>query len=99
MFAVLAENAVKWARTWVKVVALPCPYGLHIIITDNGPGIPEAERASLKTRGARLDETAPGHGQGLAIASDRIAAYSGQRDLRQAKGGGLAVLVTLPARD
>jgi signal transduction histidine kinase len=95
----LAENAVKWARGSVRIAAQPCPKGVEITITDDGPGIPEAERAGLLTRGARLDETMPGHGLGLAIAADRIAAYSGRLDLGQAEGGGLAVIVTLPVRD
>jgi signal transduction histidine kinase len=95
----LAENAVKWARGSVRIAAQPCPQGLRITITDDGPGVPEADRARLLTRGARLDETVPGHGLGLAIAADRIGAYGGRLDLGQAEGGGLAVIVTLPARD
>lgn len=95
----LAENAIKWARASVRIAAQRCPDGLEITLTDDGPGIAEAERARLLTRGARLDETIPGHGLGLAIAADRIASYGGHLTLGQAKGGGLAVTVTLPARD
>lgn len=95
----LAENAVTWARARVRMSAGPCPQGVAITITDDGPGIAEADRARLMTRGARLDETIPGHGLGLAIAVDRIAAYGGRLALGQAKGGGLAVAVTLPARE
>ena len=93
----LAENAVKWAQACVRLAAEPCAEGLRITVTDDGPGIPEADRARLLNRGARLDETAPGYGLGLAIATDRVAAYGGRLDLDQAKGGGLAVTVTLPA--
>jgi signal transduction histidine kinase len=95
----LAENAVKWARALVRIAAHPCPEGVEITITDDGPGIAEAERAHLLTRGARLDETVPGHGLGLAIAADRVAAYGGRLTLGQAEAGGLAVTVMLPARD
>lgn len=95
----LAENAVKWARASVRISARPCPEGVEITITDDGSGIAEAERVRLLKRGARLDETIPGHGLGLAIAADRIGAYGGRLDLEQAEGGGLAVTVTLPARD
>lgn len=94
----LAENAVKWARASVRLAARPSPEGLEITITDDGPGIPDADRTSLLTRGARLDETVPGHGLGLAIAADRVAAYGGQLTLAEVAGGGLAVTVTLPAR-
>lgn len=95
----LTENAVKWARALVRIAARPCPEGVEITITDDGPGIAEAERAHLLTRGARLDETVPGHGLGLAIAADRVAAYGGRLTLGQVEGGGLAVTVMLPARD
>jgi signal transduction histidine kinase len=93
----LAENAVKWARAQVHITAGPCADGLEIAVTDDGPGIPEADRARLLTRGARLDEAVPGHGLGLAIAADRVGAYGGRLTLGQAPAGGLAVTVTLPA--
>ncbi|WP_422003039.1 sensor histidine kinase [Roseovarius mucosus] len=94
----LTENAVKWARSSVRLAAAPCPDGVQISITDDGPGIPEPDRARLLARGARLDETVPGHGLGLAIATDRVAAYGGRLDIGQSEGGGLAVTLTLPAR-
>lgn len=95
----LAENAVKWARSTVRLSAGPCAEGLWITVADDGPGIPEADRGRLLARGARLDETVPGQGLGLAIAVDRIAAYRGRLDFGQADVVGLAVEVTLPARD
>lgn len=96
--ASIAENAVKWARSAVQIAACGANGAVTITITDDGPGIPEADRARLLTRGARLDEAMPGHGLGLAIAADRVAAYGGKLDLDEARGGGLAVTVTLPAR-
>lgn len=94
----LAENAVKWARASARIEAAPRTGALAITVADDGPGIPEADRAHLLARGARLDEALPGHGLGLAIAADRTAAYGGRLELGQAEGGGLAVTVTLPAR-
>lgn len=94
----LAENAVKWARSSVRLAAGPCAEGLEITVTDDGPGIPESAHAQLLARGARLDEGVPGHGLGLAIAADRITAYGGRLTLGEAECGGLTVTVTLPAR-
>lgn len=94
----LAENAVKWARGAVRLVARPVAEGVEVAVADDGPGIPEPERARMTARGARLDEAVPGHGLGLAIAADRIAAYGGRLELGQAEGGGLVATVTLPAR-
>jgi signal transduction histidine kinase len=93
----LAENAVKWAQSLVQMAARPCSEGVEITIIDDGPGIPEPDRARLLTRGARLDEATPGHGLGLAIAADRVGAYAGTLSLAQAPGGGLMVTVVLPA--
>lgn len=94
----LAENAVKWAQSSVKLAARPNPDGLEIVVTDDGPGIPEPDRIRILSRGTRLDEAVPGHGLGLAIAADRIAAYGGRLTLGKAEGTGLTITVTLPAQ-
>lgn len=93
----LAENAVTWAKSTVRITARSGLAGLEIRIADDGPGIAEADRDRLMIRGARLDEAVPGHGLGLAIAADRAAAYGGGLTLGASETGGLEVLVTLPA--
>jgi signal transduction histidine kinase len=94
----LAENAVKWARSTVQITTRAEEDGhLSITVRDDGPGIPQSDRARLMARGARLDEAMPGHGLGLAIAADRVAAYGGRLDLHGAPGGGLEARVSLPA--
>lgn len=93
----LVENAVKWARSTVRVAASGAGGRLLLEIVDDGPGIPAEARTHLLTRGARFDESAPGHGLGLAIAADRIRAYGGCLALEDAPGGGLLARVTLPA--
>jgi len=99
MIGALTENAVKWAHGEVRISAARTPSGtLRIDIADDGPGIAKADRARLMTRGARLDETTPGHGLGLAIAADRMQAYGGTIALEVADSGGLLARVTLPAR-
>lgn len=93
----LAENAVTWARAAVHVAAHPVPGGVEITIADDGPGIPAPDRDRLLHRGVRLDETTPGHGLGLAIVADRVAACGGTLTLEDAAGGGLRVRLRLPA--
>lgn len=93
----LVENAVKFARSTVRVAASGAGGRLLLEIADDGPGIPAEARAHLLTRGARFDETTPGHGLGLAIAADRIRAYGGCLALEDAPEGGLLARVTLPA--
>ena len=94
----LAENAVRFARGTVRITASPDAAGLLIEIADDGPGILANQRNRLLTRGARLDEAAPGHGLGLAIAADRARAYGGNLSLQTSDLGGLLARVTIPAR-
>jgi signal transduction histidine kinase len=49
---------------------------IRVCVTDNGPGIPDAERERVFERFVRLDPTTQGHGLGLAIAR-RIARLHG----------------------
>jgi len=70
-----------------------------IQIEDDGPGIPEAKRTELFTRGTRLDTTGkPGTGLGLAIVRDVAEIYSGSVRLEESEDlGGLLARLSLPA--
>lgn len=70
--------------------------GLRLEITDDGPGIVEAERDSALSRGVRLDEGGPRHGLGLSIARDFVEASGGTLELGDAGGGGLKVILRWP---
>lgn len=95
----LLDNALKWCRTRLSLTALQRKGGIEVLIEDDGPGIPEADRAEAVRSGARLDTSKPGTGLGLAIASDLLLAYGAGLVLEDSKGlGGLAVRITLPAR-
>jgi signal transduction histidine kinase len=89
----LAENAARHAGSKVVISAETVRGGLQIAITDDGAGIPQAEREVLKRRHARADET--GTGLGLAIASELAQAAGGSLSLEDAAPG-LTVLLTLP---
>jgi signal transduction histidine kinase len=88
----IIENACKFSRSRVSIGHLDGA----IVIEDDGPGIPESRRADVLKRGARLDETTPGTGIGLAVASDIIALYQGDIRLETSALGGLKVLIFLP---
>lgn len=96
----LLDNAFKWAREEVRVLA--STHGsqghnrLHIVIDDDGPGIEPSRRAAVMARGARLDETVPGSGLGLAIVNELVDLYGGSVTLGVAPSGGLRVEVELP---
>jgi len=67
-------------------------------VADDGPGIPEPERARLLEPFARgRDATAKGTGLGLAIVAQQVGLHGGELQLAGSELGGLAVEVRLPA--
>lgn len=93
----LLDNALKWCGSAMSLTARKRSGGIEILIEDDGPGIPAADRAEAMRSGARLDTSKPGTGLGLAIASDLLQAYGATLALEDsAKLGGLAVRITLP---
>jgi signal transduction histidine kinase len=97
MLGNLLDNAVKWARAETRLDARVERERLIVAIADDGPGVPAEARAALTARGARLDESAPGHGLGLAIVADLAALYGGALTLDRAGQGGLRARLDLPA--
>jgi signal transduction histidine kinase len=92
----LVENAARHARARVEIRAQRVADGLALIIADDGPGIPPDRLEALMARGARLDSTGPGHGLGLSIASEILAAAGGGLSLKnRAPGPGLDAILTL----
>ncbi|WP_178861290.1 sensor histidine kinase [Thiomicrorhabdus cannonii] len=104
----LLDNAAKWSRTHIRIVVKqalfnqqPC---LLMQIEDDGSGVSAADVLAMQQRGARLDESQPGHGLGLSIVAQVVAAYggevkygSGERWLpHEAALSGLQVTVRLP---
>ena len=94
----LLDNACKWADSRVELSICQTIDGFVIEVQDDGPGIPEAERALVFSRGTRLDEQASGHGLGLGIVRDIVDAWGGVLQLETGELGGLLARIKLPAR-
>lgn len=91
------ENACKWCRRRVTVMAEAGDHGLlRLIVEDDGPGLPAERREEVLRRGARLDESAPGSGLGLSIVDELARAYGGSIVLGASALGGLKVEIYLP---
>ncbi|PKO69971.1 MAG: ATP-binding protein [Betaproteobacteria bacterium HGW-Betaproteobacteria-16] len=99
MLGNLLDNACKWARTTVRISATGAADRLCVAVEDDGPGIAEAARAAVLTRGVRMDETVPGSGLGLAIVNELAQLYGGQLQLQNSALGGLRVTLSLPMVD
>lgn len=98
----LVDNAVKFSPSGsaVRLSASATPHGLEITVADQGPGIPEGDRARAAERFYR-GETArntPGAGLGLALVQAVAQLHGG--DLRLADAGpGLIAVLSLPKHD
>lgn len=98
----LLDNAFKWTRSTVRVRAekrtLPRARrdGLKLVVEDNGPGIPVAQRTHVLARGARLDERMSGQGIGLSVVTELVALNGGSVTIDDSQLGGARVKVVLP---
>ena len=99
----LLENAFKWAkrRVALQVTTLPAPAGkrggVEFAVEDDGPGIAEDQIDRVLQRGVRGDERVQGHGIGLSIVQDIVAAYQGALTVeRSAELGGARFVARFP---
>jgi signal transduction histidine kinase len=99
----LVDNAGKWATSEVRILVQAAPQSdhaapqIHLVVDDDGPGLPEEKRIEATKRGRRLDETKPGSGLGLSIVVDLAGLYGGSFALDDSPLGGLRARLTLPA--
>ena len=106
MMGNLVDNACKWAnsRVDIEVFAKPPekmgdrPY-FHVVIDDDGPGLPPEMQQQIPERGRKLDESKPGSGLGLSIVTELAALYGGKLLLGAAPIGGLRAELVLPAAE
>lgn len=93
----LLDNAFKWCRERVRVLADRQHTELRLVVEDDGPGIAPGIAQHLLERGARADESSPGHGIGLAVVRETAEAYGGRVRIERSQLGGTRVLVTMQA--
>ncbi|MFK0164713.1 sensor histidine kinase [Rhizobium sp. NPDC090279] len=100
MLVNLVDNALRYTQAGGRVTVGVAQEGDTALlwVEDNGPGIPEAERAHVFERFYRIMGTEPeGSGLGLAIVREVVDGAGGSAALADAAGGGLLVSVRLPA--
>jgi two-component system sensor histidine kinase PhoQ len=94
MLGNLLDNACKWGRARVRLRAVRQAAGaLELIIDDDGPGIPEAQRRAVLERGVRTDSAVPGHGLGLDMVRETVRLHQGELHLETGEWGGLRVVL------
>jgi len=96
----LLSNALRHARSEVRVTLQEQEGQVVLSVEDDGNGIPEQERARVFERFVRLDEARTrdggGSGLGLAIVRKVVEDLHGAVDVLPAPIGGARFVVTLP---
>lgn len=94
------ENALRYGGS-AAVTAQHAGNVIQIIVTDQGPGIPETEFERVFEPFYRLEKSRSretgGSGLGFSIARSIVQAHGGTITLENQAGGGLAVRIELPA--
>ena len=93
----IITNAIKSARSIVRVNSVM--YGNYAVINieDDGQGITKELRDDAVIRNIKLDSKTDGYGIGLSSANSRINSYNGSIVLKTSELGGLRVVITLPS--
>ncbi|MET9687899.1 ATP-binding protein [Streptomyces sp. NPDC006514] len=96
----LVDNALRYARAEVVVRAAAHDGWAVLEVTDDGPGIPEADRDRVFERFVRLDadrgRASGGTGLGLAIAREIARAHGGDVRALPAPAGGARLVLRIP---
>ncbi|MEM1436693.1 MAG: HAMP domain-containing sensor histidine kinase, partial [Pseudomonadota bacterium] len=96
MIGNLLDNACNAATGAISISVQSVETTVSILIEDDGPGIPEAQRVEILKRGTRFDRKRPGHGLGLAIVEDLVELYGGNIEIGASHMGGAAFRLELP---
>lgn len=97
----LVANAIKFTPKGGLVLIEASAAGsdrVEFVVTDTGPGIPEAQRAAVFEKFRQLETDLPksGFGLGLAICAKIIKLHKGEIWVQPAKTGGAQFVVRLP---
>lgn len=97
----LIGNAIKFTPTGgtITLTGRPQDRQIHISVSDNGPGIPEADQAKLFKEFSQLHAHESGLGLGLFIAKSIVEAHGGHIRVESTIGRGSTFSFFLPASD
>lgn len=96
----LLRNAQKYGA---RRIALSARHGtqIEIVVEDDGPGVPEADRERIFEPFYRLDRSRDratgGFGLGLSIAQKALALHGGTIRVEQSALGGARFVIAFPA--
>ena len=100
VFVNLFDNVCNYtpAGTPVEIEAEFVEKTVRVSVVDHGPGIPAADLARIFDKFYRVPGTATGGtGLGLSISKGLVEAHGGTMMARNLSGGGMCLVITLPA--
>jgi signal transduction histidine kinase len=92
----LGENALRYARTTVRIASERTEQGCELVVEDDGEGIPSDERERIFGRFYRRENDGAGTGLGLAIVRWIAVAHRGSVSVSNSSTGGARFVATLP---
>ena len=99
---ILLENALRYGGDRIDVRLERTAAGYLVIVSDNGPGMPEEDQPHAFERYFRGTNSAQryahGVGLGLPVAKAIVEAHGGEISMTSVPGSGFSVSFTLPGR-
>ncbi len=92
----LMQNAKAFAQSRVHLSVHGESDEVRVVVADDGPGIPEEDRARVFERFFTRRQGAGGTGLGLALVRAVVEAHQGRVWVEQSELGGAAFVVSLP---
>ena len=96
----LVDNAVRHAHDGIRLECAAVGGSARVLVSDDGPGVPAADRQRVFGRFVRLDtprdRAAGGAGLGLSIVAQIIEAHHGTVSVDDSPSGGARFVVDLP---
>lgn len=94
----LLANALTYARGHAEVRLSRVPGAIRLSVSDDGPGVPAAERDAIFDRFRRGTTSVPGgSGLGLALVRETVMSMGGSARAEESSAGGLLVTLELPS--
>ena len=97
----LTSNALRYSPPGDPPLLSASSLGdrVELLVIDRGPGIPEADRTRMFVPFQRLgdNDNTTGIGLGLALSRGFAEAMGGSLDPEETPGGGLTMILSLPA--
>ncbi|MCI1966014.1 MAG: HAMP domain-containing histidine kinase [Oscillospiraceae bacterium] len=101
VFVNILDNALKYTKEGgtISVTAEEEDGFIHVVISDNGCGIPAEHLPNIKKKFYKANQTVRGSGIGLALADEIMSLHSGSLEIESHENIGTAVNIRIPTYD